>query len=194
MFFLLHSYSIQIDNMATLTSESTCFSCHKTREIYICKACSKQFCFDCLSKHRTNIQEQFDLLQNDHDQIRQQINELKVNSTKHSSIEIIDQWEQESINKIKQNADLCRSQWMNYLTRYFSRMEQRLNHLAEQIKQVQRENQFNETDLNSFKQRLTKLEEELNQPTSVAIKQQSTAFINKISLRFPSGKTQCTLF
>ena len=176
-----------------MASETTCFSCHKTREIYICKACSKQFCFDCLSKHRTNIQEQFDLLQNDHDQLRQQINELKVDLTKHYLLKQIDQWEEASINKIKQHAELCRSQWMNYSTRFLRKTEQRLNHLAEQIKQIQGEHQFNETDLNDFKRKLSKLEEELNPQTNLSIKQQSTPFIKKISPLLISGKNQSKL-
>jgi hypothetical protein len=35
-------------------------------------------------------------------------------------------------------------------------------------------------DLNEFKEKLTKLEKELNKPTDILIKQESTSFINKI--------------
>ena len=174
--------------MATSTSESTCFSCHKTREIYICKACSKQFCFDCLSKHRTNIQEQFDHLQNDHDQIRQQINELKTDPMKHSLIKQIEQWEIDSINKIKQHAQLYKTQFIRYSNSFLPKIEEKLIVLAQQMKNIHQEQAFNEVDLSHLKQKLQLLHEELNQPTNVSIKQQSTPFIDKISVRLPFGR------
>ena len=190
-FFFIFIFSlILIVNMETLISKGTCLLCEKTREIYICQACSKHFCFDHLSEHRTNIQQQFEHLQNDHDQLQQQINDLKIDPTKHSFIKHIDQWEEESINKIQQQAKLSRTDWSDYLGRFLPIMEQKLNRLAEQIKEIHRENQLNETDLTLFKQRLSKLAKELNQPTNASIEQQSASFINKISLLLPSSKIQ----
>ena len=152
--------------------------------------CSRQYCFDCLSQHRTSIAREFDQLQNNHDQIRERINELKSDPTKHSLSEQIDQWESDAIYKIQQMATKYKTQWIDYSKSLLVQIEKKLNHLAEQIKDIHRENAFNEFDLNQFRQRLKILYEELNRPFNVSIQQQSTSFINKISLLLPSGKSQ----
>ena len=59
---IVFTFHLNAVNMATSTSETTCLLCNKTRKIYICKACSNQFCFDHLTEHRTNIRQQFDYL------------------------------------------------------------------------------------------------------------------------------------
>ena len=57
----------------------------------MCTACKNHFFFDHLSQHRTDIQQEFIQLQNDHDQIRQHINDFKIDPTKHFLIKQIDQ-------------------------------------------------------------------------------------------------------
>ena len=156
--------------------------------IYMCPACKNHFCFDHLAQHRTDIEQGFTKLQNTHDEIRQQINDFKTDPTKHSLIKQIDQWEQKSINKIQQQAQLCRIKWINYSDKFLSNIEHKLNHLAKQMEDIQAKKTFNEIDLNDFKQKLEKLEKEFNQPTNVSIQQQSRLFIDKISLRLSSGK------
>ena len=177
---------IQTVNMATSTSKATCTLCDRTKELFLCQACSNHFCYDHMPEHRRNIQQQFDHLRNDHDQLRQQINDLKIDSTKYALMKEIDRWEEESINKIKQHAQLCRMQSLRHSNILLLKMEHEFNNLAAQIREIHRENQFNETDLNDLRVRFTKLEQELNQPPNISIKQQSTPLINKISL-LPAG-------
>jgi hypothetical protein len=78
--------------MATSTPKRLCFLCEKPKVTYSCSGCEKHFCFEHLSEHRTKIEQEFDQLQNNHDQIREQINGLKINPTKHSFNKQIDQW------------------------------------------------------------------------------------------------------
>ena len=181
--------------MATATHKTICSLCKKTKVTSICPGCSNHFCSDHLSQHRTDIQRDFDLVQNNHDHLRQQINDLKSDPTKHPLIKKIDQWERESINKIKQQAQQCRTQLINDSNSCLQQIEKKLKNLAEQIKEIHRENTFNESDLNNFKQKLEKLEKELTRPTNVSIERQSTSFIDNLSVRLPSsGKIQMRLF
>jgi hypothetical protein len=60
--------------------------------------------------------------------------------------------------------------------------------LAEQIKEMRHENELNEIDLNQLIQQLQKLQKELVQPPNASIKQQSTSFIDNISLLMPFQK------
>ena len=164
--------------MATST-KTICFLCEKIKVTYLCPGCSKCFCFD--------------QLQNNHDQLRQQLNDFRSDPTKHPWLEQIDQWEKDSINKIQQQAQLCRIQFIDYSNSCLQQIEDKLSHLATKLREIHQENAFNEIDLDHFKRTFEKLEKQLNQPANVSTEQQPTSFINKISLLLPSGKTQWRL-
>ena len=180
----------------TTTSKATCVLCEKIKVTYICEGCAKRFCIEHLLQHRTNIEQQFDQLQNDHDQLRQQINDLESDPTKHPLIERIEQWEMDSINRIKEQAQLCKTQFIHSSNSFLRNIKEKLNLLAQRIKEIHQENAFNEVDLNHLKKKLELLHEELIQPHNVSIKQQSIPFIDKISLLLSlgKGKNQCKCF
>ena len=57
---------------------------------------------------------------------------------------------------------------------------------------MRHENEFNEIHLNHLTKRLNKIQQEFLQPSDVSIQQESTSFINKISVLISSlkkGKT-----
>ena len=67
-------------------------------------------------------------------------------------------------------------------------LENQLNNIAQELKRIHEENEFNEIDLNHFKEKLNKLKEELDKPTNVSLKQQSTSFIDKMFVVIPFHK------
>ena len=181
--------------MATLPNRTICVTCRKEKITYPCEGCTNRFCFDHLVQHRTALSEELDHIQNDYDQLRQNLNEQKSNSIKHSLIKRIDQWEIDSIDKIQQTAEQCRQQWTKYFAKYLLQIENRLNNLAQEMRRMLEQNEYNETDLNEFKRKLETLQNELHQPPDVSIREQSTSFINPISLLCPwvtkSKMTMC---
>ncbi|CAF4307304.1 unnamed protein product, partial [Adineta steineri] len=54
--------------------------------------------------------------------------------------------------------------------------------LDEQIKQIQKENEFNEINLNYLRNQLKEMTEELNNPLKISIKQDLQSLINEISI------------
>lgn len=172
--------------MTSASNRMICFICNKQKLTYPCQGCSNIFCFDHLTQHRTDPNQQLDQIQNDHDQFRQKINDQKVNPTEHGLVRQINRWEKESINKIKQMAKECKQEWINYSNQFFLHLENKLNNFTEQIKAIQRENEVNEIDLNHLRQKFEKLQKELDQPREIFIRQQPTPFINRISLPFSS--------
>ena len=56
------------------------------------------------------------------------------------------------------------------------------------MSEIRQENEFNEIDLSQFKTKLAKLVEELDQPINASIQQDSSSFINKISVIVSAGK------
>lgn len=128
------------------------------------------------------------LIETDHDQFRQKLNDQKKDSKKRTLIQQVDQWEEESINKIKQTAQHCRQRLINYTNKFLNATEIKLNDIAKQIKQINQENLFNEIDLEELREKLKVLKEELDQPPNVSIQQQSSTYINKIYASLPLDK------
>ena len=178
--------------MATVSTKRICSVCNKSKISYNCQGCSKLFCLDHLSEHRKNLSRELEEIQNDHDQLRQDLNEQTTDRTKHSLIKQIDRWEIESINKIKQHAQLCREKLLKSSARLLHGIEEQLNNFAQQIKEIYQENEFTEVDLNDLKQKLQKLHEQLHRPRDISIRQQSTPFIHKISVLKSLGKGNCS--
>jgi vacuolar-type H+-ATPase subunit I/STV1 len=165
-----------------------CFICKKEKNTYKCGGCSKDFCFNHLTEHRQNINQQFDEIENDHDQFRQTIFEQKNHSQKHSLINQINKWEEDSIEKIKQTAEKSRQKLINYTNNHIIVIENQLNHLAKQLKEIRQDNEFNEIDLNQMREKLRRLTEIFIKPSNIVIEQESSSFIDKISVIVPIGK------
>lgn len=177
--------------MASTSDRTNCAICNKEKITYLCQGCSQRFCLDDLPKHRQNLSQEFDQIQNDHNQFRQNLNDQKLTVTEHSLIKQIDQWEKESIDEIRQTAQQCREQFIKYSNEVYHHIEQELNKFTEKMEGIRQENEFNELDLNALTEILDDLQEEYHQPSNVSIQQQSISLINDISLLIPleTGKT-----
>jgi chromosome segregation ATPase len=174
--------------MATVTSKPYCVKCEKERATTKCSGCSQDFCYNHLTDHRQELNQQLDHIEVNRDLFRQTLNEQTTNPTKHSFIKQIDQWENDSIKKIEQTAKECRQLILQYTKEHINQMEINLTKLTDQLRQTRKENDFNEIDLHQLKQKMTQLEEELDKFPHVFIQDDSTSFINKISVVVSSGK------
>jgi hypothetical protein len=170
--------------MATPNVKTQCSICKEEKSTFLCRGCEKDFCFDHLTEHRQLINTQLHYIQNDYNEFKQLIIDLKNNPEQHSLIKRIDQWEINSIQKIKQRAKECREILINYTNENINQIENKLNNRNEQLISNEKKNDFNEIDLGQFKDKLEKLKRELNQPTNISIEQQTHSFINQIYLKF----------
>ncbi|CAF1364354.1 unnamed protein product [Adineta steineri] len=168
--------------MAMTNNKTLCFKCNKEKITYSCEGCSKRFCFTDLAEHKQILNDELNHIINDYDQFKQTINEQKQNPQIHSLVRQIDQWETNSIEKIQQKAKECRETVIKYSQRFINDIELKLNDLSEEIKQIHKENEFNEINLNYLTNQLRKITEELNDPSKISIQQNSQPFINEISI------------
>jgi hypothetical protein len=170
--------------MATPNVKTQCSICDEERNTFLCRGCSKDFCFDHLTEHRQLINIQLHHIQNDYNEFKQIIIDRKNNPEQHPLIKQIKQWENESIHKIKQKAKECREILINYTNEIINRIENKLENPNEQLISNEKKNNFNEIDLDQFKEKLEELKEELNQPTYISIAQKTNSFINEIFIKF----------
>jgi hypothetical protein len=166
--------------MATSTGKAQCVTCGKEKVAYKCAGCSQDFCFNHLADHRQILDQQFDEVEHKRNLLRQKLTEQTTNPEKHSLIQQIDQWENDSINKIHHTAEEARQLLLKHTTKHIEDIEVKLIHMTEQLKQIRQENDFNEIHLKEFKEKLRQLEEQLNKPSNISIRQDSSSFIKKI--------------
>ncbi|CAF3898445.1 unnamed protein product [Adineta steineri] len=174
--------------MAMTNNRTQCFKSKIEKIKHSCKRCSKGFCFADLTEHKQILNHELNHIINDYDGFKQTINEHKRNSQNHSLIKQINQWEKNSIEKIKQKARNWREIVLKYSSTVINNIEIKLNDLNEQIKQLHRENEFNESNLNRLRNQLIEIIEELNSPSNISIEQDSQSLINEISYILSKGK------
>jgi len=174
--------------------KAQCSVCCRETSAFICGGCTQYFCRQDLTEHIQKLSRELEEIENDHDEFRQTLNDQKGDSKKRSLIQEIDKWEEDSINKIKQTAEQCRQELIDCTNKFIIKIENKLNDLAGRLKEVRKENEFNEIDLYRFQENLNKLKEELVEPSNVSIQQELSGFIKKIFVILPFDKGNKILF
>jgi chromosome segregation ATPase len=173
--------------MATAAGKARCVTCGKEKSSYKCGGCSREFCFNHLADHKQELSKQFDEIEVNRDLFRQTLTEQTTNPQKHALIQQIDQWERDSIKKIRQTADEARQLALENTVRHITELETKLNELTDQLRQSRQENDFNEIDLHQFQEELVRLTKALAKPSNVSIRQDSTPLIARIFIDVTSG-------
>ncbi|CAF1412769.1 unnamed protein product [Adineta steineri] len=169
--------------MATSTNKLLCVKFEKVRATSKCAGCSHDYCYDHLQDHRQELNVQLDHIGNNHNHFRQRLNKYINNSQIHAFTQQIDQWEKESINKIQQKANECRELLKKHINENIHQIEINLNKQTDQLRNIVKENDFNEIDLNELNEKLKELERQLHQPSNISIQKNSTSsFINEITV------------
>jgi hypothetical protein len=174
--------------MATPTGRGVCVTCSKEKRGVKCEGCSQMFCFEHLPVHLQQLSDELDKIEMNRDVFRQTLNEQINDPKNYSLIKQIDRWEEESIKRIQQTAKQCRQLLSQQTSQHIHEIEVNLTELTAQMRQIRKENDFNEIDLSQFKQKLTQLAKELDQPSSISIQQDSTSLIKNISVALSSRK------
>ena len=173
---------------AAKNSKEQCVKCSTGKSIVRCKGCDQPFCYKHLTDHQQELSVQLDKIETSRDIFRQTLTEQMSNSKNHALIEQINQWEKESIQRIKQTAQQCREMLFQHTTTHFHQIEMNLNKLTDQLRHTRQEKDFNEIGINQLKEKLTELSEELQKPSNVSIQHDSTPLVNSISIIAPLSK------
>ncbi len=83
------------------TANTKCSICKQDNGTFPCRGCSEYFCYDQSEEHRQTLNAQINQIRNDYNLFRQTLIEQKNNPHKHSLIQEINQWENDSIDKIR---------------------------------------------------------------------------------------------
>lgn len=167
--------------MATAT-KNLCDTCEKGKGISKCQGCSKIFCFNHFSEHRQALSKQLDEVEAVGDLLRQTIDKRAPEVQQNILLQQIDDWENDSIQKIKKTASEARQLLAGHTTNTTRKVEAKLNKLTNQIRDSRYENDFIETDLRHWKKQLDKLTEELQRPSNIIFREDSQSLVSRIYL------------
>jgi chromosome segregation ATPase len=168
--------------MAKATGKARCITCDKEKSTVRCDGCSQPFCYNHLVNHRQELSKQLDEIEVMSDLFRQTLLEHTEAPEKHACIKQIDEWERDSIEKIRETAEEARQILLKHTTRHFTQMEHSLNKLSNQFRDVRQEDDFFETDLRQWTEQLIRLREELHNPSIIKVKYESIPLVNKVSV------------
>jgi hypothetical protein len=166
--------------MATGTGRTQCATCEKEKVAYKCEGCSQTFCYNHLGEHRQQLNKQLNEIEITRDLFQQTLTQQTTEPQKHPLIQQIDQWEHDSIQKIKQTADETRQVLFKYISEHITQLEHTSNKLTNQLKLSRQEDDIIEIDLEKWKEELQQMTEQFNKPSNITIEQSSIPLINKI--------------
>jgi hypothetical protein len=174
--------------MAKRISKAHCVKCRKDRSTSKCAGCSQEFCYNHFIHHHQELSEKLGEIEMNRDLLRQTLNEQTNNPKQHSLIKQINQWEKDSIKIIEQTAKECRESSFKHTAKSVNQIEINLTKLTDEMREIRKENDFNEIDLNQLKNKLAQLQKELEKPANFSVQHESTSLINKIRIVASSRK------
>ena len=167
---------------STTTKRSLCKACNKAPSVFFCQGCQKDFCRNHAEEHRQELSKQLDTIIVEHDQLKQNLTEYKGKSSRHPLMQEIDQWETQSIEKIRKAADDARKELSKVIDSHTTKITEDLKQLTQELTAARSEDNFIEIDLKEWTESLENLTKDLRTPSSINVQQETsnTPFIQKI--------------
>ncbi|CAF3733603.1 unnamed protein product [Rotaria socialis] len=147
---------------STIRKKQLCSKCNKAAGILNCYGCGKDFCYRHVAEHRQELTREMENLTTKHDEFQQTIAEQEKQPNSHPLIQNISQWEQESINKIRQAAENARNALLATLATHRTIVKEDLTRLIGELSKARNEDDYVETDLKEWTEKLNNLQKDLN--------------------------------
>ncbi|CAF1522034.1 unnamed protein product, partial [Didymodactylos carnosus] len=166
--------------MAT-TSKAQCAKCEKNSGILTCDGCLEKFCRRCFNDHRQDLSKQLDNVVYEHDMLKQQL-EMPNENDSHRLLKQIDKWKEDSIRKINQLADQCRTDVVKLLHKNKDRLIDRFLKITNRVRKGRDDEDYDERDLSKWMDNLKELKNELIEPSNFRVEEdkQQSSWIQKI--------------
>jgi hypothetical protein len=149
--------------MAT-SGKKICIRCGKTGGVFTCDGCEKSFCGQHTIAHRQELAHQLDVIGQEHDLLRR---DLTNNTGRDSILDRINSWENESILKINRTAEKARAD----LRQIREQLQTSCSQISDELRSSRDLDNYSETDLSRWMEKLQLLRNELEMPTRIDIEQ-----------------------
>ncbi|CAF1133051.1 unnamed protein product [Rotaria sordida] len=150
--------------MASSGQQKSCVACENG--VATCTGCEKRFCLPHFTQHRQELDERMNEVVHEHNQLRKALDQQ---ATAPHLLSRIDQWEQTSIQKIKETAKQARADLQTCFDRTKHQLINSLDNMASRLKSTQAINLYAEKELDASVQQLKQLRQMFEMPTGIDI-------------------------
>lgn len=172
--------------MTKLTGKYQCAICDAQRGIFKCNGCSAMFCAMHTMEHHQGIVRGLVDVEEMRDSVQKALMEepnkpqADVKSLCDELTKTINDWEQESVDKIHQVAEEIRQEVIQNTTGRLSKIQLELQRVSDELQQSRQNQDCIESDLAAWKDQLIQLKEELINPPAIVVREDYTKFIPNI--------------
>jgi hypothetical protein len=149
-----------------------------------CEGCSKAFCIKHFSDHRHLLDEEMNVIIDEHDHLKNTLNHQTTKNDSHPDIKEIDKWETESITRIQQRANELRQALIQLTTAHTSNLSKKLQHLTEQLQEARENNDFIEADLQRWRENLEDLKAKFSSPAIAINRCRNFTLVSNITVNW----------
>ncbi|UJR12368.1 hypothetical protein I4U23_016545 [Adineta vaga] len=147
---------------------NSCIKCEVSNVgLFMCHGCRKSFCWKHIEEHKSELSLQMDIVAQEHDLLREDLNKL---STHHSLFAEIDQWENESIIKIRTVADKARRDVEKQIEDLKDTMQMSCVKIIDEIRSSQKSDHFiSEVNIIKWTKTLENMRQQLNTTMTIRL-------------------------
>ena len=156
-----------------------------------CGGCSQDFCLADMNKHHKELNEQLSQTENRYNQLKNTFEEQHIKIPKQTLIKQIDDWEKESLDKVRYVANRVRRQLLSRIEDSTAGLNLELKRLTEQLNQCRKEDDFVDKDVQFFDEQFKRLKTLLDTLPDCKLAFRSTSFINEIHLNGGGKSSSC---
>jgi hypothetical protein len=155
----------------------------KQAAVTTCEGCSKAFCVKHFNDHRRLLDEEMNMIIDEHDHLKHTLNQRTTKLDTHPLIKELENWEKESIAKIQQRAQELRQELLESTAAHTGDLLKTLQQLSEQLKQCREQDDFIEIDLQLWKKTLDNLKTDLTSLSTICInRHNNVSLVQDISI------------
>jgi hypothetical protein len=151
--------------MASVTAKRPCIKCDKGG-VATCGGCQQWFCAKHFNEHRQELATGMDNLGQEHDLLQR---DLIQDNDAHDLLSYVNDWEQKSIKKIEEAAELARIDVRKYLDYNKHQLQTSLDQVTDELKLGRQSDDYTEIDLKKWMGKVKEIQEMLEKPSTIRI-------------------------
>jgi len=132
--------------------------------LFRCDGCQNSFCAEHVIKHQQDLANQLKTIGQEYNHLRQYINEK---SFSHSILDWINEWEQDSIDKIQKAAELARTELRRLDDHRSNELKMTFDKTIEELYSAHQAKNYSEIELTEWTEKLTQFRKEFDTQLNV---------------------------
>lgn len=146
------------------TDKMKCALCNERNGKTRCEGCNTLFCLPCMNKHHDELGQQFELLMDVRNEVKQSLDICRSTSSNGKQMPClveIDEWERKIIQRIQQAAANARTNVNELIIKHMNEVSDRFGQISIHMQQQQKQGDYLESDIEKIKNQLDDLKNDI---------------------------------